>query len=311
MSFAEFMISKKLLFSPAGKYLVEFSHDFPFKLNFYDFLHPHAAIPNYHDHLEIAYIYKGAGSFNIGGALYPAEEGDVFIINSGVFHLLEARAVGELKVVTLYFLPELFYRYGSSDTDLEYLLLFLRSQDGFSPRVSLDLPTRRKVLQLLTQIAEELSARESFHRIAVKNCLCQILLTLNRAAGIGVSTADPPRLRVRDISRLKPVFDFIHGRYSGKMSLQEIAEASSMSVSHLCRYFKKVTGQTLTEYITRYRVDRAKELLIEDEKSITWIAYEVGFESHSYFDRIFHDVTHLTPQQFRRKFAPRPPSHAR
>jgi transcriptional regulator GlxA family with amidase domain len=53
-------------------------------------------------------------------------------------------------------------------------------------------------------------------------------------------------------------------------------------------------------------VDRAKELLIEDEKSITYVAFEVGFESHSYFDRIFHEVTHLTPQQFRRKFAPKP-----
>jgi AraC-like DNA-binding protein len=89
------------------------------------------------------------------------------------------------------------------------------------------------------------------------------------------------------------------------MSLQELSSACNMSVTHLCRYFKKVTGQTITEYIKRYRIDRAKELLVEDEKSITWIAYEVGFESHSYFDRIFHDVTKLTPQEFRKKFAPR------
>lgn len=209
--------------------------------------------------------------------------------------------------MTLYFLPELFYRYGSSDTDLEYLLLFLRSQEGFSPRVPLDLPTRRKMLQLLAQVAEELKAQTSSHRIAIKNCLCQILLVLNRAAGLQKLTADPPRLRMRNISRLKPVFDFIHEQYCRKMALPEISAASNMSVSNLRRYFKKVTGQTITEYIKRYRVDRAKELLIEDEKSITWIAYEVGFESHSYFDRIFHEVTHLTPQQFRRKFAPRLP----
>jgi AraC-like DNA-binding protein len=116
---------------------------------------------------------------------------------------------------------------------------------------------------------------------------------------------------MRDISRLKPVFDFIHERSFGKMTLKEIAGASNMSVSHLCRYFKKVTGQTITEYIKRYRVDRAKELLIEDLRSITWIAHEVGFESHSYFDRIFHEVTHLTPQEFRRKFAPEMPIQER
>lgn len=307
MDFTSYRISKKLLFSPAGKYLVDFTPDFPVRLSYYDFAHPHAAIPNYHDHLEIAYIYKGSGAFAIRGREYSAEEGDVFLINSGVFHLLEARAIGNLKVVTLYFLPELFYRYGSSDTDLEYLLLFPHSEKDSTPKVPLDQSTSRRVVQLLGQIADELKVQRSFHRIAVKNCLCQILLILNRAAGIERSPADPPRPRMRDISRLKPVFDFIHERYCRKMALKEISGASNMSVSHLCRYFKKVTGQTITEYIKRYRVDRAKELLIEDERSITWIAYEVGFESHSYFDRIFHEVTHLTPQEFRRKFAPKMP----
>jgi two-component system response regulator YesN len=76
-----------------------------------------------------------------------------------------------------------------------------------------------------------------------------------------------------------------------------------MSVTYLCRYFHKVTGQTITEYLKRYRIDKAKQLLAQNEKSITWIAYEVGFESHSYFDRIFRKVTKLTPQEFRRKYA--------
>lgn len=305
MDFTPFRISKKLLFSPAGKYLVDFAPVFPFRLNYYDFAHPHAAIPNYHDHLEIAYIYKGSGTFAIGGREYPAEEGDLFLITNGVFHLLEGKPGSRLKVVTLYFLEDLFCRYGSSETDFEYLLLFHTSAKGPAPKVSLDQATRRKVVLLLDQIARELKEEKGYHRIAVKNCLCQILLILNRAAGIEKSPADPPTLRMRDASRLKPVFDFIHERYCNKLALGEISAVSNMSTSHLCRYFKKVTGQTITEYIKRFRVDRAKELLIADEKSITWIAQEVGFESHSYFDRIFHEVTHVTPQAFRRKFAPR------
>ena len=305
MDFAHFRVSKRLIFSRAGKYLVEFAPDFPLRLNFYDFAHPHAGIPNYHDHLEIAYIYKGSGTFAIGGKSYTAAEGDIFLINSGVFHLLEASTPVNLKTVSLYFLPELVYRPGSGETDLEYLLLFLNFQKGFNPKVPADTATSREVLQLLEQIADELKAQDTFHRIAVKNCLCRMLLILNRAVGAQKSSTDAPHLRLRDISRLQPVFDFIHERYSRKMSLQELSSACNMSVTHLCRYFKKVTGQTITEYIKRYRIDRAKELLVEDEKSITWIAYEVGFESHSYFDRIFHDVTKLTPQEFRKKFVPR------
>jgi AraC-like DNA-binding protein len=305
MDFSHFRISKTLLFSPAGKYLVGFAPDFPVRLNYYDFAYPHAAIPNYHDHLEIAYIYKGAGSFAIGGKTFPTEEGDVFLINSGVFHLLEALDERNLEVVTLYFLPELVYRPGSSDTDLEYLLLFLNYQRGFNPKLPVDSTTSRKILQLLDQIANELKAKGSFHRIAVKNCLCQILLILNRTVGIAKSATDAPRLHLRDINRLRPVFDFIHERHSQKLALQDLAAASNISVTHLCRYFKRVTGQTITDYVMRYRIDRAKMLLASDEPAITWIAYEVGFESHSYFDRIFHEVAKVTPQEFRKKFSPR------
>jgi len=305
MDFTPFRISKKLLFSPAGQYLVDFAPDFPFRLNYYDFAHPHAAIPNYHDHLEIAYIYKGGGTFAIGGREYGAEEGDLFLINNGVFHLLEGKPSRSLKVVTLYFLEDLFCRYGSSGTDFEYLLLFHPPAKGLRPKVSLDQPTRRRVLLILEEIADELKGKQRFHRLAVKNCLCQLLLILNRAAGIERTPTDPPQVRMRDVNRLKPAFDFIHQRYCNKLGLGEISAASNMSVSHLCRYFKKVTGQTITEYIKRFRVDRAKELLIADEKSITWIAQEVGFESHSYFDRIFREVTGITPQEFRRRFAPK------
>ena len=138
MDFEHYQVSKKLTFSSTGKYLVELARDFPLRMNYYDFAHPHAAIPNYHDHLEIGYILKGSGHFAIGGKSYPVSQGDVFIVASGVFHLLEADPPGSLKVVNLYFLPELVYRPGSSETDLEYLLLFLNYQKALDPRIPLD-----------------------------------------------------------------------------------------------------------------------------------------------------------------------------
>ena len=296
---------KRLAFSPAGKYLVAFPSNFPIRLYFYDFSLPHPAIPNYHDHLEITYIYKGTGSYVIGGRGYSTEQGDVFIINSGVFHLLEATDPDNFGTLSIYFMPELIHQPGTSELDLEYLLLFLNYQQGFNPKVPLSPEERREVLQLIDSMSEELWGQREFHRIAVKNLLCQILLILNRAAKASYGKMGEFHLRLRDINRLKPIFDFIHTHYSQKLALRDLAAVSNMSVTHLCRYFKKVTGKTITEYVKRYRIDRAKEMLIEDERSITWIASEVGFESHSYFDRIFHEVTRMTPHDFRNRYAPR------
>jgi len=284
---------------------MDFASEFPIRLFFYDFSLPHPAIPNYHDHLEITYIYQGTGSFTISGKGYSTEPGDVFAINSGVFHLLEAADPENFGTLAIYFMPELIYQPGTSDLNLEYLLLFLNYQQGFNPKVSLSPEISHEVLQLIDSLSEELWGQRALYRIAVKNLLCDILLILNRAAKVSNDRMGELHLRLRDINRLKPIFDFIDTHYSQKVALHELADVSHMSITHLCRYFKKVTGKTITEYIKRYRIDRAKELLIEDERSITWIASEVGFESHSYFDRIFHEVTKLTPHDFRNRFAPR------
>ena len=296
---------KSLAFSPAGKYLMDFPPEFPIKVCFYDFSLPHPAIPNDHDHIEINFIYKGTGSFTIDGRVYSADQGDVFIINSAVFHLLEAADPENFGTLAIYFMPEIIHQPGTGDLDSEFLLLFRNCQQSFNPKVSLSPEGSREVLQLIDRISEELWGQREFYRIAVKNLLCQILLILNRTTKLPYTGTGGLNLRPRDISRLKPLFDCVHGHYSQKLTLRELARVSKMSVTHLCRYFKQVTGKTITEYITRYRIDRAKEMLIEDERSITWIASEVGFESHSYFDRVFHEVTRMTPHDFRKRFAPR------
>jgi AraC-like DNA-binding protein len=304
MDFHNWAIPKKLSFSPAGKYLVELPPDFPIRLYYYDFSLPHATIPNYHDFLEIVYILDGSGTFTIGQRQYPAGPRDIFVINSGVFHLLESERE-QLDLITIYFMPELVYQPATSAMNLEYLLLFLNYSQAFSPKIGATPEQSAEILVHIEAIARELGSEGAFYRIAVKNHLCEILLALNRASGLSGADGGELHMRLRDIKRLKPVFEFIREHFSQKITLASLAKASGMSVTHLCRYFKKVTGKTLTDYVKRYRVDKAKELLIEDERSITWIAYEVGFESHSYFDRIFHQITRLTPQEFRRKYMPK------
>jgi AraC-like DNA-binding protein len=80
-----------------------------------------------------------------------------------------------------------------------------------------------------------------------------------------------------------------------------VASTVFLSPPYFCKIFKRVTGYTLTEYLLRIRVDKAKALLIADEMTITEITFETGFEIHSYFDRIFHRSTNITPQEYREK----------
>jgi AraC-like DNA-binding protein len=74
-----------------------------------------------------------------------------------------------------------------------------------------------------------------------------------------------------------------------------------MSPAYFCRFFKATTGDTATEYILRLRVDMSADLLANSAKSVTDIAYAVGFSSHSYYDRVFKRLMGMTPLEYRRQ----------
>lgn len=104
--------------------------------------------------------------------------------------------------------------------------------------------------------------------------------------------SDDPMMKARD---------YIEENLTEPIELSEIAEYLGMSTFHFCRRFKESTGLTLTHYVTDKRVEMAKETLVRSKLRITDIAYEVGFQSLSQFNRSFQKVTGMSPSAFRRE----------
>ncbi len=95
------------------------------------------------------------------------------------------------------------------------------------------------------------------------------------------------------ITRLKTVPDF-------KMSISECADFCNLSISHFRRVFKSVTGETPAQFMTRIKIDRAKEFLLFTEESIFDISQSCGFDDQNYFSRIFKKIVGITPTEFRK-----------
>jgi AraC-like DNA-binding protein len=66
-----------------------------------------------------------------------------------------------------------------------------------------------------------------------------------------------------------------------------------------CRYFKQATHLTFTEFLNRYRIKQAQRLLLLNKK-VSEVCYDCGFESVSYFNRVFKEITFLTPLEYKR-----------
>lgn len=85
------------------------------------------------------------------------------------------------------------------------------------------------------------------------------------------------------------------------LSAAELAAELGMSESRFSRFFRRATGNTFTDFVNRIRVNRAGQLLMETDRQITHICYEVGFNNVANFNRRFLEIKGITPSEFRRQ----------
>lgn len=98
---------------------------------------------------------------------------------------------------------------------------------------------------------------------------------------------------------VKRALAYLHQNYARPLSRWEIAEAVGVSEDYLSRVFNRELGLSPWDYLTRYRIQRAKELLQRTEASIRTVAHQVGFKDQAYFSRVFRKQTGRSPQAFR------------
>ncbi len=93
--------------------------------------------------------------------------------------------------------------------------------------------------------------------------------------------------------------DYINYHYMHPIALAELCQLISVSPQHLCRIFKRCTGQRPTEYITYVRINATKELLLKTNHSIHDISLWCGFENLNYFYKCFKTLVNMTPGEYR------------
>jgi AraC-like DNA-binding protein len=128
------------------------------------------------------------------------------------------------------------------------------------------------IIRLLTFFAEQLSA-----------LINQIMLEKQNAEPLIVQKAR----------------EYIRKNRAEALSLTDVAKASGASVFHFCKVFKKSTGLKFTDYVARVRLEDAKAELLNPNRRISEVAYDVGFQSLTQFNRMFKRIFGQSPTQFR------------
>lgn len=102
--------------------------------------------------------------------------------------------------------------------------------------------------------------------------------------------------------QLEDYFDSGQLQEKGIPSIEEIADRLSVSQRYLSDTLKKETGKTSTEHLQLYLIDEAKNILLDPKKSVSEVAYELGFEYPPYFSRLFKKKEGISPSAYREKY---------
>ena len=124
--------SRTIVAGQRGRYDIDLPKECPLRVAFTEFTREHHLTPSHHDPLEMVFIVEGQGRFTVEGNEYPVAPGDWVLVGPREFHLLDAVSVGPLRLMGLYFLPDLLHPPTASPLDCEWLRPFYYRGPSFS-----------------------------------------------------------------------------------------------------------------------------------------------------------------------------------
>ncbi len=231
-----------------------------------------------HENLEIIYIVEGKGISYMDFAPYPFHAGDIIIANSHITHQI----VSEQKIC--YYILIIDNNFCKEHN-------FDASKLTFSTIIN-----NPQLSKLFQAIIHAYSSQEKFKNTELKVSILNLLLfLLNNYSSDKVEKIHFDESQFKNI---QAAIEYIKSNLAKKINAQDVAASIGISKFHFMREFKKITGQTLSSYITFLRCNYAKDLLVSGKYNIKEISLLCGFENFSYFTNVFKKQTGLLPSEF-------------
>lgn len=248
---------------------------------------------HFHPEIELVYVEADKGIRHIGDHISTYEESDLALIGSYIPHLnfdYGVKTIVETVVVQFrqHFYEDSFYK--QPEMQLIYDLME-RAKTG----IAFYGTTKNKAGELL----KKLNGLPSFDQLLLLIQVFQILATSNEFTLLHTRPIAAHAV-IKEQERMHVIYKHVEAHFQKPIKISEIASIVNLSEAAFCRYFKKATKLTYTDFVNQYRINHAKKLLMQNA-NVTEACYDTGFESLSYFNKIFKKITGENPSAFRKR----------
>lgn len=246
---------------------------------------------HFHSDWEFIVILSGDMDYNIDGEVVTIREGEGIFVNSGHIHFGFSEKKEECEYICMLVHPSLFCT--NPYTERHYVLPLMQD---------MNLPYRLLSREdgIVGRILEINNLRESAaadYLLKAQTCLFGIFEDLCAEKKKNSVLALPKR----NFSEMKAMLEFIDGHYGEKISLGDIAKAAHVSKNSCILIFKQFVGSTPANYLMNYRLQKGVSLLENTDKTVTEIAYAVGFSGGSYFAETFKAAFGYSPVKYKKE----------
>ena len=225
---------------------------------------------------QLYYIFKGEISLMIDNKEYIAKAGDMVLLPAGIQY--------DYSLTNLQYAHKFWLHF---DLTIDRKNIF--NEYEFSYIVRVKQPER--VYSLFEKLLD-LKINNTIEQTLVRsNLLCRLLSYYFEHCSIQLKSND---------SCIWNVVEFINNNYIDKLTLADLANRASLSINQFIRRFEHIMGCSPIQYVNYLRVDRAKLLIENSDKSISEILAEVGFYDFSHFTKIFKRYYGYSPSQYRK-----------
>lgn len=256
---------------------------------------------HYHPEIELLFIKRSSGTWLIGDHIGHFQNGDLVLIGANLPHCFRHEYVHLTKKgsqagesICIKFVPGIFGNTFLNMPEAKAL------KDLFSTCNS-GLQVTGKTRNMLPATIEKILTASPGKK------LVYLLSILEEIAGnkeyIPLSSTgfmQPPGDNNRD--KIKLVFEYTFNHYNEKITLNEVAALLNMTMQSFCRYFKNKTNKTYIQFLMEVRIGYACRLLVEDEKNVSEVCYECGYNNMSHFNHQFKAITKKTPLEYKNDY---------
>jgi AraC-like DNA-binding protein len=248
---------------------------------------------HFHPEYEIVYAEAANGVRHVGDHISKYKGSDLVFIGPNIPHLnfdYGVKTSCEIVVVQMkedflgkdfFTLPEMY----------EVKHLFERAKTGIA--------FYGGTKKLASEKLKMLSSLQHFKQLIELLSIFQLLATSKEFIDLQSRPIANASL-LKEQQRMHKVYHFIETHYQQSIDVNEVAKLTHLTTAAFCRYFKKSTHLTFTDFLNQYKINQAKKLLLHD-KNVTEACYESGFENLSYFNKTFKKITGENPSQFKKR----------